>query len=88
MNHFLRKVFFIHLFVFVSVFSFAQYNGGSGTQADPYQISTVQNLLDFSESVCAGNSYENVYFQLQNDIDLSVLERKNEKFSSLSSCPL
>ena len=83
MNHFLRKVFFIHLFVFVSVFSFAQYNGGSGTQADPYQISTVQNLLDFSESVCAGNSYENVYFQLQNDIDLSVLERKNEKFSPI-----
>lgn len=47
---------------------------GSGTQADPYQISSVEDLVKFRDSVNAGETKynaEGVYVVLTADIDLS-----------------
>ncbi|GBU24735.1 hypothetical protein R83H12_01370 [Fibrobacteria bacterium R8-3-H12] len=43
--------------------------GGDGTEANPYQISTPQELQNLNE--CNGESYENNYYVLNNDIDLT-----------------
>jgi hypothetical protein len=46
------------------------FSGGSGTQADPYQIATPADLWDLRDYV--GWDYEDVYFKIMNDIDLNV----------------
>jgi len=56
--------------------AFAQHpplGGGSGTQADPYQIATPAQLADLATFANAGNGYDTygVYYKLMNDIDLS-----------------
>lgn len=45
--------------------------GGSGTEADPYQIATLGHLEAFRGSVNAGNDYEGKYITLTNNIDMS-----------------
>ena len=45
---------------------------GAGTQGNPYQIRTVQDLADLATNVSIGNNYAGVYFQLMNDLDLNV----------------
>ena len=47
--------------------------GGSGTQEDPYQIATADQLLALSAAVNDGsaNGYPGQYFVLTDDIDLS-----------------
>ena len=42
--------------------------GGTGTETDPYKIAEARNLDAISN--CLGNSYEDKYYELQNDIDL------------------
>lgn len=49
-------------------------NGGSGKRDDPYLISTPQQLYYFSEYVNAGNSLNNKYVELTNDIDMSSID--------------
>ncbi|MCK9323491.1 MAG: hypothetical protein M0P07_06035 [Candidatus Methanomethylophilaceae archaeon] len=44
---------------------------GSGTETDPYQIITDEDLLKLAENVNNGNSYANTYFIVMQDIDLS-----------------
>ncbi len=44
---------------------------GSGTSADPWQISSYRDLTALSQSVEAGNSYAGKYFALTTDLDLS-----------------
>ena len=46
------------------------YSGGSGTEADPWLISTVQDLQTLAETVNSGEDYEDQYFILTDDIDL------------------
>jgi len=43
--------------------------GGNGTENDPYQISTVKQLLDLEK--CLGSDYQNNHYILNNDIDLT-----------------
>ena len=54
--------------------AFAQCNaslfaGGAGTEANPYQISTPEQLQNLNQ--CLGDSYRNNYYVLNNDIDLT-----------------
>ena len=54
---------------FDSVFS-----GGSGTEADPYKISSVTDLQALVNYVNAGTDYNGTYFKLTADIDLKYSE--------------
>ena len=49
--------------------AWAQFSGGSGTQADPYQISSVADWNTLATNVEAGDSYSGMYFTLTEDID-------------------
>ena len=44
---------------------------GSGTLADPYQISTAADLATLATNVNGGNTYNGSYFKLMNDLSLS-----------------
>ncbi|MFI3317351.1 MAG: hypothetical protein SNF93_07270 [Rikenellaceae bacterium] len=57
---------------------------GSGTQNDPYQISTLNDMWILSNNVNAGGTYENCYLKLINDINLGV-EHENIDTSDPSS---
>ena len=46
------------------------YSGGTGTQADPFMISTPQDLLALSITEAEEHWVENTYFKLTNDIDM------------------
>lgn len=52
------------------------YEGGSGTQEDPYQIGSVKSLLAFASNVNDGSQggYADSYFKLTSDLDLSGVE--------------
>lgn len=47
------------------------YSGGTGTQDDPYLISTAQDLQEMATQVANNITYANTYFKVTNDIDLS-----------------
>lgn len=49
-------------------------NGGNGTQESPFEISTAEQLYNFSEFVNSGNSLKNKYVVLTNDIDMSSIK--------------
>jgi len=54
--------------------AFAQCNatlfaGGTGTEADPYQISTPEQLQNMGK--CTGSNYQNNYYVLNDNIDLT-----------------
>ena len=49
-------------------------NGGNGTQESPFEISTAEQLYNFSEFVNSGNSLKNKYVELTNDIDMSSIK--------------
>lgn len=42
---------------------------GTGSESDPFMIATPYDMCAFSESVADGESYENMYVALANDID-------------------
>ena len=44
--------------------------GGNGSEADPYQIATAEQLAKLSKDVQNGNMYRNNFFKLTADIDL------------------
>ncbi len=49
-------------------------NRGNGTQDNPFEISTAEQLYNFSEFVNSGNSLKNKYVELTNDIDMSSIK--------------
>ena len=49
-------------------------NGGNGTQESPFEISTAEQLYNFSEFVNSGNSLKNKYVELTNDINMSSIK--------------
>ena len=46
---------------------------GSGTELDPYKITTLSEFMGLSESVAQGEDFAGKYFELQSDIDLGGL---------------
>ena len=50
------------------------YADGSGTSDDPYQISTAAQLAYLAQEVNSGSTYEDTYFELIDDIDLSACD--------------
>ncbi|PID30787.1 MAG: hypothetical protein CR982_00885 [Candidatus Cloacimonadota bacterium] len=55
------------LFVFIAILKSEEYSGGSGTEADPYQISTLNDLKILSET----SEDWTKYFKQTDDIDAS-----------------
>ena len=56
------------------------FSGGSGTQTDPYRISTPQDLVDFSY-ICKNASTSATrgkYYVLTNDITLNTVSKKED----------
>lgn len=49
----------------------ADFAGGAGTEADPYQIATAEQLAKLSKDVSEGNSYQGKFFELTENINLS-----------------
>ncbi len=49
--------------------AWAQFSGGTGTLADPYQISSVADWNTLATSVNAGESYSDQYFTLTQNLD-------------------
>lgn len=50
------------------------FSAGSGTLADPYLIQTPSELAFLAESNNDGQDYENVFFELANNLDMRSLE--------------
>ena len=48
----------------------AKFSGGSGTQADPYQLATPENMSELAGLVNSGISFSGKYFKLTADITL------------------
>ena len=46
--------------------------GGTGTESDPYQIATAEQLAKLSKDVSGGTSYQGTFFVLTENIDLSA----------------
>lgn len=46
--------------------------GGTGTEADPYRIETPAQLAKLAKDVSGRQTYNNQYFRLENDLDLSA----------------
>ena len=49
--------------------AWAQFGGGSGTETNPYIISTTDHLDQLAANVNSGMEYQNVYFKLMADLD-------------------
>ena len=54
------------------------FSGGSGTEADPFLISTKEDVVTLAVAVGQDNNYAGVYFKMTNDIDLAI-EKKSEE---------
>lgn len=48
------------------------FDGGAGTEASPYLIKTVADLTELATEVNGGNTYEDKYFLLNNDITFTA----------------
>ncbi len=68
----MKKLIFIIIICFETFVTFAQFGGGDGTAADPYQIYTKAHLEELNESVLLGNSFTGDNFVLMNDISDSL----------------
>ncbi len=73
----MKKIIFLIIAICVSMFSFSNsgvnpvaWKKGKGTQDKPYLIESAEHFYYLSEQVQKGESYENVYFLMTNDIDL------------------
>ncbi|MBX3008444.1 MAG: hypothetical protein KF816_10495 [Melioribacteraceae bacterium] len=66
----MKNPIFIVLF-FLTQIIYGQFGGGTGTEGDPYQISTAEHLAAIATNVSSGTTYANTYFKLMNDLDLS-----------------
>lgn len=53
-------------------FAADSFGGGTGTESDPYQLESEEQLAYLAKSVNSGNRYSGTFFRLENDIDLSA----------------
>ena len=49
----------------------SSFSGGDGTEASPYQISTVADLQQLATDINSGIPYTNKFFKLTKNLDLS-----------------
>ena len=73
-NTFAKKTLAIAAMLIINLFAFsylavAQFGGGSGTEYDPYLIYNTDQLDQLAADVNNGNTYNNVYFKLMDDLD-------------------
>jgi hypothetical protein len=62
----------IAIFIITPITMLAQFSGGSGTESDPYIITTAAQLAQLATYVNSGNEdYNNKYYKLGNDLTLS-----------------
>ncbi len=68
------------------------FGGGTGTEDNPYVISTAEHLSQLAADVNGGNNYSDKYFQMTNDITLTgewvsigTLEMRNESRNIIDS---
>ena len=54
----------------MSLSASAQFSGGTGTEANPFQIKTAEDLNNVRNYI--GNSHADKHFRLMNDVDLTV----------------
>lgn len=71
----MKKIIFLIIALNICVFSIAaitpvSWKKGKGTQDKPYLIESAEHFYYLSEQVQKGESYENIYFLMTNDIDL------------------
>lgn len=80
---------FIHICIYIYS-SNAQviWEKGDGSQANPYQIESIEHLQYLAEQVNNGISYANTYFILTNDLDLSSVCAPNGVASGKSWIPI
>lgn len=57
----------------LSLFSYSNSWKGLGTEDEPYLISSPQQMAELAEEVNNGTDFQNIFFSLTNDIDLSEL---------------
>jgi|GEM_PF-5778838 len=65
--------------------------GGTGTENDPYLISTAAQLQSLASAVNSGNSFSGAFFRLANDIalnDISDVESCNENSQKTQWTPI
>ena len=74
----MQRIIINTLFLALSVNSFAQesWKKGNGTEKKPYILETAEQLFALAQAVNNGNSFENTYFELANDIDLQCSQSK------------
>lgn len=67
----IQRITYILLFVLSSFWVSAETWMGAGIPTDPYQIVSVEQLLELADSVNNGNDYEGSYFILGADLDMA-----------------
>lgn len=80
-----RCVFCILLGAFSSIPLFAESWMGAGNPEDPYQITSINHLMELSERVLMGFSYEGYYFRLNADLNMSDTEDEWTPIGSFST---
>ncbi|MDR0926284.1 MAG: hypothetical protein LBO69_00770 [Ignavibacteria bacterium] len=70
----MKKILLIVAIIFATTLTaFAQFSGGSGTQADPYQITSKADMEALADSLYHNGAWSvNKYFSLMNDITDSI----------------
>lgn len=69
MKHALSLLFFFVLIPSINPMSAKDFAGGTGTETNPYLITTPQELSNLRNYL--GSEYRNTYFKIENDINLS-----------------
>lgn len=54
-----------------TAYAAVEFAGGTGTEQDPYQIATAEQLAKLSKDVSEGTNYQGSFFKLTENIDLS-----------------
>jgi len=71
----IQTILIVFAFLGLSMNLQAQFSGGSGTENDPYVITTAAQLAQLATYVNAGNTnYNDKYYKLGNDISLSAYQ--------------
>ena len=60
------------------IYGNATFGGGSGTENDPYRLSTPEHLTELQVAVDGGNTFSGKYFALTNDINLEGYDNDAE----------
>ena len=79
----MKKTVVIIFSCFTSIWAFAQFGGGSGTQEDPYRIYTREHLEELSDSLNLLNTFTGQHFRLMNNIEDSLTMRLGADENSL-----